>query len=75
MRIRKGVRDALEAVCLILMWSIWNFRNEGLFNKSKPVKADIWDSIQSQSFCWFSARGGDFKVSWIDWLCNPILVL
>ncbi|KAL4585255.1 hypothetical protein LXL04_009871 [Taraxacum kok-saghyz] len=68
-----GVRDALETVFLVVMWSLWNFRNAGLFSNSKPVKTAIWDSIQSQSFWWYNARNFKFKVSWVDWLCNPIL--
>ena len=44
LRMRKGVRETLEAACLVVMWSIWNFCNAGFFSRVKPVKASIWDS-------------------------------
>ena len=69
------VRNCLDAVALTLMWSIWCFRNRLLFSFSKPVKASLWDSIQSQSFLWISARNPKFHVLWINWVQNPRLTI
>ena len=70
-RLRKGVKDCLEVVSLTVLWHIWNFRNEVLFNTIKPRKSMIWDFIQAYSYWWLSARNNKFKVLWVNWLCNP----
>ena len=70
-RVRMPIRQCLEVVRLVLLWSIWSFRNNMLFNQVKPVKALIWDHIQAQSFLWISSRNSKFKVTWVDWMCNP----
>ncbi|KAL4591762.1 hypothetical protein LXL04_004733 [Taraxacum kok-saghyz] len=60
-RLRSGVRRCLEAVGLVLLWSIWMFRNNMLFNQVKPIKAVLWDQVQAQSFLWISSRTSKFN--------------
>nr|GEV53902.1 RNA-directed DNA polymerase, eukaryota [Tanacetum cinerariifolium] len=74
-RLPRKVRNCLDAVALTLMWSIWCFRNKLLFSFTKPVKAGLWDFIQSQSFLWISARSPKFHVYWINWVQNPRLTV
>ncbi|KAL4561592.1 hypothetical protein LXL04_033762 [Taraxacum kok-saghyz] len=60
-QLRSGVRRCLEAVGLVLLWSIWMFRNNMLFNQVKPIKAVLWDQVQAQSFLWISSRTPKFN--------------
>ncbi|KAL4566174.1 hypothetical protein LXL04_030284 [Taraxacum kok-saghyz] len=59
--VRAGVRRSLEAVGLVLLWSIWSFQNK-MFNQVKPVKALIRDHIQAPSFLWIALEIQTWKV-------------
>ena len=67
MRVPGAIRKCLDAVGLVLCWTIWCFRNKLLFDQKKPVKAWIWENVQAQSYLWISARDSKFHVSWVDW--------
>ena len=74
-RMRDGAKRCLEAVCLTTMWVIWMYQNKLLFDPVKPRLDQLWDSIQLQSYCWINARVSKFQVFWVDWLCNPSVVI
>ena len=74
-RLRLGVKRCLEVVCLTTMWLIWGYRNKLLFDSVKPMKGHIWDSIQVYSYFWIDSRVSKFKVSWVDWLYNPVVAI
>ncbi|GKB49550.1 RNA-directed DNA polymerase, eukaryota, reverse transcriptase zinc-binding domain protein [Tanacetum coccineum] len=67
------VKDYLEGVGGTLMWSIWSFRNRLIFSNTPPIKAVLWDFIVSQSYLWISSRNPKSKISWVDWIRNPIV--
>ncbi|KAL4575130.1 hypothetical protein LXL04_021971 [Taraxacum kok-saghyz] len=70
-RLRSGVKRCSEVVCLTTMWVMWGYRNKLLFDSVKPMTGHIWDSIQVYSYFWIDSRVSKFKVSRVDWLCNP----
>ena len=49
-QVQNSIKDCLEALCLIVMWHIWNYRNNFLFGKSTPRKSTLWDCTQFQIF-------------------------
>ncbi|GKE19291.1 RNA-directed DNA polymerase, eukaryota, reverse transcriptase zinc-binding domain protein [Tanacetum coccineum] len=63
----------LDGVEGTLMWFIWSFRNRLVFSSSPFKKSLLWDSIVSHSFLWISSRNPKLKLSWVDWLKNPIV--
>ncbi|GKB52503.1 hypothetical protein Tco_0903256 [Tanacetum coccineum] len=63
----------LDGVGGTLMWFIWSFRNRLVFSSSSFKKSLLWDSIVSHSFLWISSRNPKLKLSWVDWLENPIV--
>nr|GEY10811.1 RNA-directed DNA polymerase, eukaryota, reverse transcriptase zinc-binding domain protein [Tanacetum cinerariifolium] len=65
----------LKGVGGSLLWSIWRFRNELIFSTLPPQKAILWDFIVSHSFLWISSRNPKFKLSWVEWMKNPLLFI
>ncbi|GJV10221.1 ribonuclease H-like domain-containing protein [Tanacetum coccineum] len=73
LQLSNKVKDYLEGVGGTLMWSIWSFRNRLIFSNTPPIKAVLWDFIVSQLYLWISSRNPKSKISWVDWLRNPIV--
>ncbi|GKB00279.1 RNA-directed DNA polymerase, eukaryota [Tanacetum coccineum] len=63
----------LHVVVGTTAWSIWNFRNQNVFQEEKPKKALLFDSIVSTSFFWLSNRNNKFRINWIGFLQDPIM--
>ncbi|GJR32563.1 RNA-directed DNA polymerase, eukaryota, reverse transcriptase zinc-binding domain protein [Tanacetum coccineum] len=56
LHISNKARMIIKGVGGTLLWYIWKFRNELIFNSPPLKKAMLWDSIVSQSFLWISSR-------------------
>ena len=72
-RLRGAVRRYLEAVGLVVLWSIWMFRNKVIFSQVKPVKGLVWILFNLKFFLSISVRTFKFHVFWVDWMCNPCI--
>ncbi|GJT62657.1 RNA-directed DNA polymerase, eukaryota, reverse transcriptase zinc-binding domain protein [Tanacetum coccineum] len=66
-------KKVLHVVVGTTTWSIWNFRNQNVFQEEKPKKALLFDSIVSTSFFWLSNRNNNFRINWIGFLQDPIM--
>ncbi|GJZ10827.1 RNA-directed DNA polymerase, eukaryota, partial [Tanacetum coccineum] len=42
----------LEVVCGVVLWSLWNFRNETIFGINQPKRSILFDKIVDFSFRW-----------------------
>lgn len=66
-------KEILCAICLVLKWSIWRFRNEMSFSVKKPKKGDFFHNFVISSFLWITHRYRKDSFVWAKWLCNPFL--
>nr|KAJ0216551.1 hypothetical protein LSAT_V11C300119760 [Lactuca sativa] len=66
-------RSILELICMASLWVIWSYRNGVIFSLNKFKKHLLYDTIVDLSFRWFSLRKSKACVSWIDWMCNPLM--
>lgn len=66
-------KKLLEAICLVLMWAIWMFRNSTCFAKQKPKKGDLFHNVVLKSFLWISNRCRKFSFVWANWLYNHLM--
>nr|GEW30324.1 RNA-directed DNA polymerase, eukaryota [Tanacetum cinerariifolium] len=66
-------KKVLHVVVGTMAWSIWNFRNRNVFQKEKPKKALLFDSIVSTSFFWLSNKNNNFRINSIGFLQDPIM--
>lgn len=61
-----------EAVALVYIWVIWNFRNKLSHSEKSISPSGLVNDIQTLSFLWINARHKSKKLRWIEWCCNPI---
>ncbi|GKA61897.1 RNA-directed DNA polymerase, eukaryota [Tanacetum coccineum] len=62
----------LEVVCGVVLWSLWNFRNETIFGINQPKRSILFDKIVEFSFRWYSTRNKLSSISWNNWIQNPL---
>ncbi|GKB60568.1 RNA-directed DNA polymerase, eukaryota [Tanacetum coccineum] len=65
LKLRKEVKEYLEATFLVAWWHIWGYRNSVIFASIIPKKATLFDNIVSQSFAWCNVRSKR-KFSWVS---------
>ncbi|GJW17842.1 RNA-directed DNA polymerase, eukaryota [Tanacetum coccineum] len=69
----KEKKEIVAAVLGVVFWSLWKFRNESIFSRHPPKQSGIMDKILETSFLWFTSRHRKCKISWNNWLRNPLL--
>ncbi|KAL4567571.1 hypothetical protein LXL04_023159 [Taraxacum kok-saghyz] len=67
-------KEVVDAVVCTLKWYIWKFRNDVLFSK-KMKRSKIVDAIKDYSFLWVTNRNKKLKMSYCNWLPNPLISL
>ncbi|KAL4565113.1 hypothetical protein LXL04_029198 [Taraxacum kok-saghyz] len=65
---KKGVVDAV--VCSS-KWYIWKFRKDMVFSK-KMKRSEIIEAIKDFSCVWVTNRNRKLKMSYCNWLQNPL---
>ncbi|PWA68548.1 RNA-directed DNA polymerase, eukaryota, Reverse transcriptase zinc-binding domain protein [Artemisia annua] len=45
-------KDTLEVICGVVLWSMWNYRNETIFGTALPKRSLLFDKIVDCSFRW-----------------------
>jgi hypothetical protein len=63
----------VEGIIMAAWWVIWRFRNAKVFNRSAPNKSFLFDDVQLFAFDWFVHRRSKYRMSWLDWLFNPLM--
>ncbi|GJQ97441.1 RNA-directed DNA polymerase, eukaryota [Tanacetum coccineum] len=72
-RLHSLAKKVLHVVVGTTAWSIWNFRNQNVFQEEKPKKALLFDSIVSTSFFWLSNRYSKLRINSIGFLQDPVM--
>ncbi|GKB87999.1 RNA-directed DNA polymerase, eukaryota [Tanacetum coccineum] len=73
MRFSSSHKGLLEVICGVVLWSLWNFWNETVFEVSSPRRNVLFDKIVDCSHRWYSNRNKLSFVSWNNWLQNPLM--
>ncbi|GJS12101.1 RNA-directed DNA polymerase, eukaryota, reverse transcriptase zinc-binding domain protein, partial [Tanacetum coccineum] len=63
-----------EVVCSVVLWALWNFRNDMIFGDTHPKCSILYDKVVDFSFRWYSSRNNLSSISWSNWIQNPIEV-
>ncbi|GJX73998.1 RNA-directed DNA polymerase, eukaryota [Tanacetum coccineum] len=56
LRLRKEVKEYLEATMFVLWWIIRNYRNKLIFSSEVPSKKALFDLVVYHSYVWCNAR-------------------
>nr|GFB33363.1 reverse transcriptase domain, reverse transcriptase zinc-binding domain protein [Tanacetum cinerariifolium] len=56
LHISSSKKDIIEIVCSVVLWSLWNSRNDMIFDDTHPSRSTIFDKIVDFSFRWYSSR-------------------
>nr|GEU87610.1 reverse transcriptase domain, reverse transcriptase zinc-binding domain protein [Tanacetum cinerariifolium] len=72
LHISSSKKDIIEVVCGVLLWSLWNFRNDMIFGNTHPSGSTLFDKIVDFSFGWYSSRNKLSSISWNNYIQNPI---
>ncbi|GJV59705.1 RNA-directed DNA polymerase, eukaryota, reverse transcriptase zinc-binding domain protein [Tanacetum coccineum] len=67
-------KSILEVICGVVLWSLWNFRNELIFGTVPPKRCTLIDKIVDYSYRWYSTRNKLSSITWNNWLRNPLEV-
>ncbi|GKA44149.1 RNA-directed DNA polymerase, eukaryota [Tanacetum coccineum] len=74
LHISSNKKAIIEVVCGVVLWSLWNFRNDMIFGDTQPKRSILFDKIVEFSFRWYSSRNKLSSISWSNWIQNPIEV-
>nr|GEW16323.1 RNA-directed DNA polymerase, eukaryota [Tanacetum cinerariifolium] len=74
MRFPSSYKSILEVICGVVIWSLWNFRNELIFATTPPKRSILFDKIVDCSYRWYSTRNKLSSSSWKNWIQNPLMV-
>nr|GEZ28853.1 RNA-directed DNA polymerase, eukaryota [Tanacetum cinerariifolium] len=72
LHISSSKKDIIEFVCGVVLWSLWNLRNDMMFGDTHPSRSTLFDKIVDFSFRWYSSRNKLSSISWNNWIQNPI---
>ncbi|GKD60969.1 RNA-directed DNA polymerase, eukaryota [Tanacetum coccineum] len=73
LKLQNRVKDLFEAVCYVLWWSIWKYRNQAIFGGMKQRLETFFDDILLLSFTWCNSRS-NLKFNWSTWMQNPCTI-
>lgn len=65
----------IEGIIYSAWWVIWRHRNDEVFSAKKHRFVCLFDSIVHFSFIWYSNRVSKSRISWDEWILNPLLFL
>ncbi|GKE88028.1 RNA-directed DNA polymerase, eukaryota [Tanacetum coccineum] len=72
LHISSSRRIILDTICGVVLWSLWNFRNETIFGTTPPKRCLLIDKIVDFSYSWYSSRNKLSPVTWNNWIQNPL---
>nr|XP_043630064.1 uncharacterized protein LOC122601363 [Erigeron canadensis] len=74
MRISMEKKRIIELVLFCGWWLIWKHRNDKVFSPGVQRKELFFDFIIAQSYFWYANRCKKNRLSWMEWLNNPLLI-
>ncbi|GKC21915.1 RNA-directed DNA polymerase, eukaryota, reverse transcriptase zinc-binding domain protein [Tanacetum coccineum] len=74
LHISSNKKAITEVVCSVVLWALWNFRNDMIFGDTHPKCSILYDKVVDFSFRWYSSRNNLSSISWSNWIQNPIEV-
>nr|GEW90854.1 RNA-directed DNA polymerase, eukaryota [Tanacetum cinerariifolium] len=74
LHISSSRRTILDTICSVIIWTLWNFRNETTFGTTPPKRCTLIDKIVDFLYSWYSSRNNLNPVTWNNWLQNPLVV-
>ncbi|GJX89986.1 RNA-directed DNA polymerase, eukaryota [Tanacetum coccineum] len=72
-RLNPASKIILHSIFGVVVWKLWQFRNNKIFGDKKMLQRNLLDQIMDVSFLWYSSRNRNCKVSWTNWIQNPLL--
>lgn len=68
------LEDANEAICLVYIWVMWTFRNNGVFRKAIRTEIELAADVKVLTHLWINARRqSGRKLDWEGWSKDPVL--
>lgn len=68
-------RRRFIVICYGLLWGIWKFRNDRIFQGKFITLNSGVEYIKSMTFLWIKHRGSRVRLNWDEWSSFPISVL
>jgi hypothetical protein len=64
--------DCLAIIWVSLMWSIWRFRNDAVFNNKVLIIEELVEHVKFQAWKWFVGRVAKSPCLLYEWQWSPI---
>ncbi|PWA89116.1 reverse transcriptase domain, Reverse transcriptase zinc-binding domain protein [Artemisia annua] len=61
-RLNSASKSTLHSILGVVVWTLWQFRNNKIFGDKKMLQKDLLDQIVDVSFLWYSSRNRNCKV-------------
>ncbi|GJW55485.1 RNA-directed DNA polymerase, eukaryota, reverse transcriptase zinc-binding domain protein [Tanacetum coccineum] len=61
-RLNSASKNIMHSIFGVVVWTLWQFRNNNIFGDKKMLQKDLLDQIVDASFLWYSSRNRNCKV-------------
>ncbi|PWA87996.1 reverse transcriptase domain, Reverse transcriptase zinc-binding domain protein [Artemisia annua] len=68
----KQARNILRGIIFTSLWTIWNERNDRIFQGKRRRATEVVESIKMTSYFWFKNRSKMKSVDWYVWCKYPL---
>jgi hypothetical protein len=65
----------MQLVWLLCAWTIWNDRNNILFNNVESSIDQLLDKVKRHTLWWLNASNTNFVFDFTSWWSSPLLCL
>lgn len=71
----KDRKNGKGFVWLATIWSLWNYRNNVIFQGKDVDLSNALELIQYKSWIWLKVKVKGFRFTFYEWLSNPLVCL
>ncbi|KAL4584844.1 hypothetical protein LXL04_009454 [Taraxacum kok-saghyz] len=71
-KVSKDKKKLIEVILCTTLWGMWRYRNDVIHESRLLRKNMLFDFIQDFSFNLCSSRQHKLRISWVDWLQQPL---
>jgi hypothetical protein len=68
-------RDFLQLIWLLCIWTIWNARNNMIFNNVQATSRELIEKVKFNFYWWLKANRATFVYDSQRWWSDPLLCL
>ena len=68
----KKKKNIVHGIMVVTMWSLWNARNDMVFNGTRPNVEKIVARVKSLTYLWVKSRYKCYTIVWKDWYRFPL---